>query len=180
MGIALGLSRRKIQKLIRTGAPDATDTEVDADWATWERTWRGYLAGHPRWRLLRVRPPDNLEHAAVTAPSIPAAPQDTDPKAHWDTMKAKAQAELANLQLEEARGRLVDRQAAYTAVHEAMQLGLAALGDLPTTLAQALPIEAREVFRLSAKRIGQSRADALREDMKTMWRRHMPTLVRPE
>lgn len=183
MASALGLSRRRIQKLIDAGAPDATDAQVGQDWQAWERSWRQWIGASPRWRGLqrRMTRPMNLDAGHTTTMAAPAPGGDDLSSLNIlekeKVLKARADRERAQLELDQAKGVVIDRAAAKAALTAGLQVLVAALNDLPAKVAGELPADQRGPVREAVHRVVDLEKARIHRDILTEWRRTVPALI---
>lgn len=189
MATALGLrNRRFIQKCLTAGAPDATDAEAEADWATLERSWRGWLGSHPRMRRLTLLPPVTLDAAAhlpAAQPAAEGAAAGTDQADEGlaaailreKLRRERAQADLAEDERAERRGHLVSRDVVTKLASACLQLAAAEIQEYPAHLAAALPPAARDGVRAAGRTVTPARLARLRAEIQRQWHAIVPTLI---
>jgi hypothetical protein len=176
MAQALALPRRRIQKLLIEGAPDATDDFAGTDWQTLERSWRQWIGNHPRYRSLtrRMRSSTDLDSGAQNAGSA-AAGADLPPAGMIDPIKQR-RCQLLDLQIGAESGRLVPRDAAKDLLAQTLQMALGRIDEIPALLAQQIPIDQRDQVRQVGKRIAATERYRFESDIRRLWKDRMPAL----
>lgn len=187
LAAALGLSRRRIQKLIEDGAPDATDPEAAADFPALEQRWRVWLSSHPRWRKLgrRIKPPLALDHAAPAgaesaqknAGSRPAGGDGRDQLSLLEgekLAKATADRKRAELALARETGEVIPRDRALASVTDALLAIQGALEEFPARLAMELPVELRDPVRVAGRALAAKEKIRIAERLRQSWRAAIP------
>lgn len=180
---SLGLPRRRIQKLLEDGAPDATDAEVNADWSAHESRWRTWILSSPRWRSLsrRLRTPTDLDaghrQAAPGAASGGDVARELSALDLEKYLKAKADRERSELALYRERGEVLDRGLAMALLTSALQTLQALYAELPAHLAASAPPEERERLRALAAAVVAAQRPRLEATVKTLWRQQAPPLM---
>lgn len=176
MSQALGLPRRRIQKLLIEGAPDATDDAANGDWQALERAWRSWIHGSPRYRSLgrRMRSSTDLDAGAQNAGSA-AAGANLPPVGMIDPIKQR-RCQLLDLQIGAESGRLVPRDAAKDLLAQTLQMALGRIDEIPALLAQQIPIDQRDHVRLVGKRIAATERHRFESDIRRLWKDRMPAL----
>ena len=182
MATALGLNRRRVQKLLAAGAPDTDDDTANQDWAAWETTWRRWIANSPRWCSLtrRMTPPANLD-AGHTTSTPGSAPSDDltglNILEREKVLKARADRERSELELGQAKGEIISRKAAHAALTGALQEFAVALSDAPAHIAAEVPPALRDVVRLAAGKVIESRRPDILARVRAVWRQTVPELI---
>lgn len=182
MAVDLGLPRRRIQKLLDAGAPDANDDDANRDWEAWTRTWRSWIYHSPRWRSLtrRLRPPADPDagHTSIIAPAAPTAGLgELSVLDQEKVLKAKADRERAELALSRDRGQVIPRDKALDALKAALGTMLASLNELPGRLAAEFPLELRDQVRTAAAKVALADRDRLEKNVRLIWRARVPELL---
>lgn len=177
MSQALGLPRRRIQKLLIEGAPDATDDAANGDWQALERTWRSWIHGHPRYRSLtrRMRSSTDLDAGAQNAGSAAAGAVPGPGMEGVDPVKHR-RCQLLDLEIGEKLGQLVQRNAAKDLLTQTLHLALGRIDELPALLAQQVPPEHRDLLRVAGKRIALAERARFEGDVRRLWKDRMPFL----
>ena len=176
MAQALGLPRRRVQKLLVEGAPDVTDEVATSDWLTLERTWRQWIHHHPRYHTLgrRLRGSTDLDSGAQNAGSV-AAGAGVGGYVEKDPIKQR-RVQLLDLQIGAESGKLVPRDAVKDLLAQTLQMALGRIDEIPALLAQQVPIEHRDHLRLVGKRIAVAERNRFEADIRRLWKDRMPTL----
>lgn len=187
LAAALGLSRRRIQKLLEDGAPDATDAEAAADFPALERHWRAWLLAHPRWRKLgrRIKAPMVLDHptpegthsAQKNAGMAAAGGEGRDQLSLLEQEKlAKATADRRRAELALAResGEVIPRDRALASVSDALLAIQAALEEFPARLALELPVDLRDTVRTAGRALAAKEKIRIAERLRQSWRAAIP------
>lgn len=179
MGQALGLPRRRIQKLLLEGAPDATDDATTDDWSAHELAWRGWISHHPRYRTLarRMRSSTDLDTSAKNAGSAAAgAVSGAWVEVEADPVKRR-KCQLLDLEINEKLGVLVDRAAAKDLLQQTLQMALTRIDELPALLAMQVPIEHRDLVKAKGRALCLIERTRFEADIRRLWTDRMPRLI---
>jgi hypothetical protein len=182
MEAVLGLSRRRIQKLVQAGAPDATDEELATSeaWSAHERRWRTWISLSPRWASLsrRLRAPADLDSGHAAALTVdPVAVPGLSPLDAEKLARATADRQRSQLALARERGEVIERPRAKACLVASLQGMVAGLADLPGHIASLVPLDQRTVVRAAAKTACEAERVRLERRTRDLWREHVPELI---
>lgn len=177
MSQALGLPRRRIQKLLIEGAPDATDDAATGDWQALEGSWRSWIHNSPRYRSLgrRMRGSTDLDAGAQSASNVSAGAAPGPEFERMDPVKLR-RCQLLDLEIGEKLGQLVQRTAAKDLLTQTLHLALGRIDELPALLCQHVAPEQRDLLRIAGKRIALAERARFEGDVRRLWRDRMPFL----